>query len=388
VVRRLRQDDELDMVYSDEDKLLTSGRRGEPFFKPDWSPDLLLSVNYVAHFTVIRRSVLDEAGGFRAGYDGSQDHDAYLRVVEQCRRIAHVPDVLYSWRQVPGSAALATAEKPYAHEAGRRAVADALARRGCTAEVELASPGHYDVRYRLRGQPQVSLIAWGEAAAGWNPGSHPGLKVEVLSVDSGADFWAGLNRAALAAAGDHILFVNAALEPARPDWLEALLEQSQRPQVGAAGGRLLRHDGTGWQEGLGLGLRIAAAPLLYQSYFMLGESIRDVAAVGVDCLATRRELFVEMGGFSDGYSRAYADVDYCLRLRARGLLVVFTHLAALRWRSRPPVVAEHRADAARLRATWAGRGELDDPYVGPHVIPEGRVALRLGSGRSGPPGCS
>jgi GT2 family glycosyltransferase len=372
---RLRQDSRLDFVYSDEDKLLVSGQRGQPFFKPDWSPDLLLSGNYITHFTVIRRSLLKAVGGFRPGYDGSQDHDAFLRALERSRGIGHITDVLYSWRQTPGSAALTADAKPYAHEAGRRAVADALSRRGCEARVELAAPGRYDVRYRLKGRPAVTLIAWGGGSGAWSPGEQPNLNVTVVRMpDSG---WEALNRAGLEADGEHLVFVNARLRPDRPDWLEALIEVGQRPEVGVAGGRLLRRDGNVWQEGLGLGLRTAVAPLAYPSYFLLGETIRDVAAASVDCLATRHELFAEMGGFSRDYSGAHADVDYCLRLRERGLLIVYTHLARLRWAIRRPAMRADPADDALLQARWAPDGDLKDPYVGPHIIPEGWVTLRL-----------
>jgi GT2 family glycosyltransferase len=375
VAGRLRQDGRLDLVYSDEDKLLVSGQRGQPFFKPDWSPDLLLSGNYITHFTVIRRSVLEEAGGFRPGYDGSQDHDAFLRALERSREIGHIPDVLYTWRQTPGSAALTADAKPYAHEAGRRAVADALARRGCEARVDLSAPGRYDVRYRLRGRPRVTLIAWGGRSGDWAPGEQPNLDVELVRVPGSS--WEALNRAALKAGGEHLVFVSARLRPDRPDWLEALIEQSQRPEVGAVGGRLLRRDGNVWQEGLGLGLRTAVAPLAYPSYFLLGETIRDVAAASVDCLATRRDLFAEMGGFSRDYAMAHADVDYCLRARERGLLIVYTHLALLRWSTRRPALRDDPRDTALLRSRWAPDGELTDPYVGPHIIPEGWVTLRL-----------
>jgi hypothetical protein len=173
------------------------------------------------------------------------------------------------------------------------------------------------------------------------------------------------------------VFVSARLRPDRPDWLEALIEQSQRPEVGAVGGRLLRRDGNVWQEGLGLGLRTAVAALAYPSYFLLGESIRNVAAASVDCLATRRDLFAEMGGFSRDYARAHADVDYCLRVRDRGLLIVYTHLAQLRWSKWRPAMRDDSDDTALLRARWAQDGELTDPYVGPHIIPEGWVTLRL-----------
>jgi glycosyltransferase involved in cell wall biosynthesis len=139
VVEALRTAPDMDIVYSDEDLLLEDGRFGRPAFKPDFSPDFLLSVNYICHLLVLRRSLVEAAGGFRDGFDGAQDHDLLLRTTEKARRVGHVPDILYGWRQVPGSVALAGEEKMYAYAAGKRAVEDALARRGLPGQVTLGS---------------------------------------------------------------------------------------------------------------------------------------------------------------------------------------------------------------------------------------------------------
>lgn len=380
MVARLRSEPGLDMVYSDEDKLLLDGRRGEVFFKPDWSPDLLLAVNYIAHFTVIRRSVLIEAGGFRPGYDGAQDYDLFLRVVELARGVGHVADVLYSWRQVPGSAALAGDEKPYAHDAGRRAIADALNRRGRTARVDLPGPSLYEVHYQTRGRPTVAVIPWGGGAGAWDGGAGYG-RLEIRPAGEGG--WKALNEAARPARSQFLLFVNAGLAPRHPDWIGALLEHGLHPEVGAVGGRLYGADGASWQEGLGLGLGPAVQRLVYGEYFAMGRRIRDVSAVSASCLITRRSLFEELGGFDQDYERDHADADYCLRLRERGLLVVYSPMAELSWTEPPTGRTEHRADADRLRSRWGSRGVLCDPYVGPHIIPEGRVRIRLGAGQGG-----
>jgi glycosyltransferase involved in cell wall biosynthesis len=121
VAKRLNEDPDLDLIYTDEDKLDLDGRRVEPFFKPDWSPDLLLSMNYITHLSVFRRSLLGEIGGFRLGLDGSQDYDLLLRFTERARHIAHIPKILYHWRKTAGSAAASPAAKPFAYEAGRQA---------------------------------------------------------------------------------------------------------------------------------------------------------------------------------------------------------------------------------------------------------------------------
>ena len=155
----LRDHADADLVYSDEDKLLADGELGAPAFKPEYSPDRLLAENYINHFTVVRRSLLVEIGGFREGFDGSQDHDLMLRVSERARHIGHVPDVLYAWRMAPGSTAVAADRKPLAQDAGRRAVDDALRRRGVAARVEFGpSPGLYIPRYTLGGTPVIDVL--------------------------------------------------------------------------------------------------------------------------------------------------------------------------------------------------------------------------------------
>src|SRR5262245_604704 len=146
----LNRSPELDLLYSDEDKLTADGSRVEPFFKPDWSPDLLLSMNYITHFMVVRRSLLQAIGGFIVGYEGAQDHDLLLRVTENTGRIFHIPKILYHWRMTRASSASSARVKPFASESGRRAIEDALKRRGQEASVEVLSPGRYRPRYAIR----------------------------------------------------------------------------------------------------------------------------------------------------------------------------------------------------------------------------------------------
>ena len=155
----LREHPDTDLVYSDEDKLLPDGSLGSPTFKPDFSPDRLLAENYVNHFTLVRRTLANQVGGFREGFDGSQDHDLMLRVAERAAHVGHVPDVLYAWRMVPGSTAVSAGFKPLAQDAGRRAVADALQRRDLEARVDLGpSPGLYVPRYALVSTPPIDII--------------------------------------------------------------------------------------------------------------------------------------------------------------------------------------------------------------------------------------
>ncbi|HSP79522.1 MAG TPA: glycosyltransferase, partial [Myxococcaceae bacterium] len=255
MVRRLNEQPDLDFLYSDEDKLDLNGRRVEPFFKPDWSPDLLMSMNYICHFSVLRRSVLLKAGGFMPGFDGSQDYDLFLRVSEQTARIAHIPKVLYHWRKIPNSAADSADAKPYAHEAARRALEASLARRNRPGRVVMQQPGMFTVRYQLQGQPRISIIIptkdkveMLERCVSSIEARSTYTNHELLIVDNNsteeATFrylsqveaphrvlrderpfnWAAINnQAAAQATGEYLLFLNNDMEVIDAEWVEALL---------------------------------------------------------------------------------------------------------------------------------------------------------------------
>jgi glycosyltransferase involved in cell wall biosynthesis len=158
VVKLLNQNPNLDFIYSDEDKLEPDGRRSEPFFKPDFSPDLLTSMNYICHFSVFRRELFDKVGGFRKGFEGSQDYDLILRVSEQTKNIAHIPKILYHWRKIPGSASGSVNAKSYAYHAAVKALEEALVRRGQSGKVTMLAPGRYRVRYEVTASLSSALL--------------------------------------------------------------------------------------------------------------------------------------------------------------------------------------------------------------------------------------
>jgi glycosyltransferase involved in cell wall biosynthesis len=151
VVKVLNKKRDTDFIYSDEDKITTKGDRVEPTFKPDWSPELLLSTNYLSHLSVIRKKLVDSVGGFREGYEGSQDYDLFLRITEKTNNIEHVPDILYSWRKIPGSTAMTYGQKGYANKTSMKALKDTIKRRNLNATlVEGESPGFFRVEYSKR----------------------------------------------------------------------------------------------------------------------------------------------------------------------------------------------------------------------------------------------
>lgn len=367
VARRLNEEPELDLIYSDEDKLEMDGRRVEPTFKPDWSPDLLLSMNYITHLSVFRRSLLGEIGGFRPGFDGSQDYDLLLRFTERTQRIAHIPKILFHWRKIRGSAAASPAAKPFAYEAARRAIEEAVRRRGYEGLVKHTRPGQYRVRYRLRRTPLVSIIIptrdrWTllreclrsieektsythyEILVINNDSSEPetarglegvGHKWRVLDYPGPFNFSAINNLGAAHAKGEFLVFLNNDTQVIEPDWLTAMLEQAQRPEVGAVGARLHYPDGRIQHAGVVLGVGGVAdhafkgLPADAFTYFSLGSVVRNCSAVTAACMMMPRRVFEEVKGFDERLAVALNDVDLCLRLRQRGYLIVYTPFALL-----------------------------------------------------------
>jgi GT2 family glycosyltransferase len=340
----------LDLLFSDEDQLVR-GRRARPYFKPGWNPDLLLSQNLVCHMAVYRRTLVTSLGGLRKLYDGSQDYDLALRVAGEVdtKRIRHIPEVLYHWRQSAGSySAVASAR---CADAARRALADHLGARAVIG-VDPALPQWPAVKFALpRERSLVSVIG---GAAGDARVAVYGA-VEQVSTPGEAS-------------GAVLLFLAGGLAPVAGDWLEALVAQAMRPAIGAAGARLTGTRGALLHAGFNLDpVRVAVSPPAradaddpgYRGHFRLA---RSVAAVSGDCLAVRRSVFVAAGGLNAD-AGDFWDVDLCLRLAARGLRCVWEPAAWLRYAGKPAV---KRAGLEWMRARWA-RALAADPYVNPHL---------------------
>jgi GT2 family glycosyltransferase len=378
----LRDHADADLVYSDEDKLLAEGGLGAPAFKPEYSPDRLLGENYINHFTVVRRSLLVDLGGFRQGFDGSQDHDLMLRVSERARYIGHVPDVLYAWRMAPGSTAVAADRKPLAQDAGRRAVDDALRRRGAEARVDYGpSPGLYIPRYAITGAPTVDVFVVacrpgadaGACAAGIEQlSTYANRRITVVHV--GESVAASINRAVNSTSGDHIVLCDASIRVITPEWLEAMVELSQRDDIGAVGARLRFPDGSVAHEGMVLG-RLGAAASVDQ----LLRVIKEASAVSGACLMTRRAVFAEAGGLDERLRRRLFDVDYCLRVRGPGRRVVCTPLAEMTWGDAAQCddLAGGDPDERAFIERWGAVDEIEDPYLNVNVRWPNPLSLRV-----------
>jgi len=407
VLARLRAQPSPDIVYTDEDKIDLSGLRGQPHFKPDWSPELLRSCMYTSHFTVMRRSLVEGLGGFRPGYEGAQDYDLMLRAVERTDRIAHVPRVLYGWRTTPQSAASSQLAKPWAVRAARRALEDAIRREGVAAAVVSAgAAGHFRVKYAIAGAPLVSvlvvrsreahdtspadslvqcvraiarhtpspayeiIVAGGDGLSAASDVALARTRHTVLPPGGTAAEWT--NRAVRSAAGDHLLILHGEVEPFEPDWLDAMLEFSQREEVGAVGAFLWTADGRIAHGGIVLGAERLGAnafegePVWTRGHMSNALDIRDVAAVSGACLMTRRSVFDRVGGLDEALGRDLYDVDYSLRVRQAGYRVVVTPHARLRHlAARTAPGGWWPEDVARLRTRWGAALETD-PYYNPN----------------------
>ena len=391
VVKLVNEKPDLDIIYTDEDKKTRDGRRINPFFKPDWSPNLLLSCNYIAHLLTYRRTLVETLGGFRTEFDGSQDYDLILRASEQTTQIGHVPLPLYSWRMISGSAAASERAKPYAYKAAAKALAHAMERRNIPGRVEEAGvPGIYRMRPRVPGEPLVSVIIPTRDKAGLlgrcltamrSHSRYPAR--EIIVVDSAPEeplpehlesaitklvpfedrvfnFSRAVNLGAARASGEFLLLLNDDAEATANGWLEAMLEQAQRREIGVVGARLVDRHGEPNHEGIVLGIWGMPAANLAFRYWGLGDCLRDCSAVTAACMMTRRDVFNELGGFDEGMRLGWNDVDYCLRARRAGYSVVYSPAAVLRHdESATRGATPHFEDDIFFRRRW---GIPDDAF--------------------------
>ena len=382
------------LIYSDEDKIDLAGHRSNPFFKMDWNPELFFGQNYVGHLGVYRTDILRAIGGFREGFEGSQDYDLALRCIERLRpeQIRHIPRILYHWRMVSGSLAEKRDAKPYAKDAARRAIADHLQRVGIKGQAE-ACPENIEshrVIYDLPDPaPSVQIVIDGEG--GVDPGkciesirrvtNYPNYEITVAKERR------QLNEAGKATNAEILLFLHADIEAIEGDWLREMASHAARSEVGAVGARLWYPDDTLQHSGYILGLGgIAAlpfrnAPRGHAGFFNRTFLQRNCSAVSAACLATRATVFRELGGFDNhNLTSNYHDIDFCLRVREQGQQVVWTPYANLihdevdsegGQKSAEGEVAL-RQDTAYMQERW-GEELREDPFYSPNLslVPPG-----------------
>jgi GT2 family glycosyltransferase len=369
----------VDWIYTDEDKLSEEGRRIAPFFKPAWSPTLLLSCNYVTHLSAARRTLVEAIGGFHSSTVGSQDYDLFLRLAERARAVAHLPRQLYSWRIVAGSTAGVASAKPYTLIATERALGHAIARRRLAARLE---PSHlnglYVTRHRPPGRVAVSLVIVGQGEA-WRAALRTaGIVISdlahvPLAPDERLSYRADdpPRRAAIAdLCGEYLVFLDAAAKP-KARAIETLLAQLRYPQVGAVGGETFA-VGSVAQAGVVIGsggqprhayAGIATLPTR-DFYLNLKDLAREVSATTLGASAIRRASWDELGGWRTDLPPDLAWVDLCLRLgEEAGYAVIFTPLARFDRRAALPALP------CVAGVVWPWR-DFADPFWNPNFDPD------------------
>jgi GT2 family glycosyltransferase len=372
---RLADSGDADLAYTDDDKIDAYGRHYDPQFKPDWSPELLLAYMYMSHAFVVRRALFDSLGGFREGFEGSQDYDFALRATERARVVLHIPRILYHWRALPGSTAMSADAKPRSLDVGLQAVAEALSRRGIEAtacQPDWAVKGRLGIYSHIFPDegPSVTIIIptrnhhliLDRCLKSLEKTTYRNYVIFVVDNDSdesesrrylerlphrvarignpGSSFnFAHINnRAAELADSEYVLFLNNDTEVIEPRWLSQMMGYARFPDVGAVGARLIFPDGriqhAGIVHGLYQGMAGPAFKLVPSSdngYLSYARVVRNYMAVTAACLLTPRSLFLGQGGFdSEHFSVAYNDVDYCYRLVGAGYRCVYCPDAELR----------------------------------------------------------
>lgn len=360
VAKVLNRNKKLDFIYSDEDKIGLDGKRCEPHFKPDFSPDTLLSLNYICHLSAIRTSLARKVGGFSEGLEGAQDYDLFLKITEKTNRIYHIPKILYHWRMLPGSTSLKIDNKDYATDNGKKAIEMALERRKIKGRVKKDVKSTYcQVFYELKEEPLVSVLIPTKDHADVTRDCLESIyektiykNFEVILIDNGSEEQEALdlfdeykkkyqnfkvlrkdiefnysklnNLAVKKAKGEYLVLLNNDTEIITGDWLDVMLGYAMRPHVGAVGPKLLYPDDTVQHAGVILGLGgVASHAYLNSERDDLGLSGRlrvpyDYAAVTGACLMVSREKWDEAGGLEEDLKVAYNDIDFCIKLLDKG----------------------------------------------------------------------
>ena len=421
-ILQLRERGEPDgFLYSDEALFSKSIQRPiVAHFKPDYAPDYLLCCNYICHLAVFQKALWDAVGGERPECDGSQDHDLFLRLIEQVGGAAHVPQVLYYWRVHAGSTSGGTEAKPYVAAAAKKALADHLARTGRTGTVEDGLfPSTYRVKWDIEGDPKVSILIpnkdhtddlekclqsiWKKTT--WdnyeiivieNNSTDPatfayyekakqrydGLKV-VTYPEKGFNFSGINNFGRKAAAGDYLLLLNNDVEVRNGDWLTELLRQCAHKGGAAICGAMLYYpDETLQHAGVitGLGGYAGHSHKYKQKggsgYLFRIATVQDFSAVTGACLLVKASVYDEVGGLDEQFAVAFNDVDFCLRVRDVGCRIAWTPYAELTHyesKSRggdekdPAKAARFAAEQQRLYTIHGKENILDDPYYNPNL---------------------
>ncbi len=429
VVQMINDEPECEVIYSDEDKLdMDGGALFDPHFKPDFNPDLLTSVNYICHLFVVKKELLDQVGGFRQEFDGAQDYDFIFRCTENAAKICHIPKVLYHWRCHQNSTASNPESKLYAFEAGSRAIMAHYERLGIPAvKVEKGVDyGIYHTTFAVLESPLISIVIPNkdhhqdldlcirsileratyqelEFIIVENNSTEPETfdyyerlqkefpQVQVVTWEREFNYSAINNHGASFANGEYLLFLNNDTEVIAPGILEEMLGFCQREDVGIVGARLLYQDDTIQHAGVVVGFGGIAGHTfigLHQaenSYFHRAMCAQDYSAVTAACMMTKTSVFRGVGGFTEELAVAFNDIDYCMKVRQAGKLVVYAPYAVMyhyESKSRgledtPEKVKRFNREISIFAKRWPDILQNGDPYYNPNLtLRKSNFALR------------
>ena len=411
IVLALEKNPEADVVYTDEDKVTTDLKEHfQPHLKPDFNLDLLRSNNYICHFFTVRREIVEQVGGFRKEFDGAQDYDFIFRCTEEARKILHIPEILYHWRTHKESTADNPASKMYAFEAGKRAIEAHLKRTGTDGEVSHTPDlGFYRVKYPVKGEPLISIIIPNKdekesleacLKSIWEKTTYKNYEIIVVENNSTSDeifqyykeisqkgvrllrwkkefnYSAINNFGAAHAKGEFLLFLNNDVTVITPDWLTELAGLCQRKEVGAAGVKLLYPDNTIQHAGCVIGIGGIAGhmfvdmPANRTGYLHKASLLQDMSAVTAACMIMKKQVFDQVGGFTEELAVAFNDVDLCLKINKAGSLVVYDPYVQLYHMESKTRGAEDSKEKVRrfqteieyMRCHWLDILKNGDPY--------------------------
>ena len=427
VVKTINTDKEAEFIYTDEDKLLEEKEnRMGPHFKQDYAPDTFMSYNYICHFSIFKKNLMERIGGFRKEFDGSQDYDIIFRATEQANRIIHIPKILYHWRINENSVALSAEAKPYAYEAAKKAIKAHLNRIGLNANVEdTRIIGLYKVNYEIVGTPKVSIIILNkdhkrdlkrcidsilekttyenyEIIIVENNSKTKEIfkyykelekneKIKIVEYKEQGFNYSRLNNFGVKnATGNYIVLLNNDTEIITKDWIETMVGNCQRKDVGIVGAKLLYENDTVQHVGVVLGLTGVAGHVNLgigaDEIGYMGRNIitQNYSAVTGAMLMISKEDYEKIGGLDEEFPVAYNDVDLCLKIRKLGKVVVmnpFVEAYHYESKTRGYEITEEKKrrleeDTKRLKNKWKDVFEKEDPYFNinfRHDIPAMRI---------------
>ena len=414
IVKCINENPDAEFIYTDEDKFeKLGGKRYDPYFKSDFAPDTLRANNFICHFSVFKKELMDKLGGFRSEYDGAQDYDILLRMSEETNKIVHIPKILYHWRVHALSTAKAGGTaKPYAYEAGIKAIQDHINRLGLKGTVEQGNTlGTYKINYEVIGNPKVSIIIPNKDYINTLKVCLNSLKklttyenYEIIVVENNSEesetfeyykkidgkdkikvvyfpekefnYSKIINFGVKNSTGDYIIQLNNDTELMTPNWIQEMLGFAQREDVGAVGVELFYPDNTIQHAGIIIGIGGVAGhvfknlPKGIHGYFSKDAMIQNLSAVTAACIMTPKSIYYDVDCMDEKFKVAFNDVDFCLKIREKGKLIVYNPFVQFKhyesksrgFEDTPEKKARFQTEIDRFHDKWQSVLDKGDPY--------------------------